>query len=146
MALDPVSKRKALNRPSGFLWLIATVSMILPWLAVGLGALGFSQLLAHDNSGWLLAGIGLGLLVIDLVIDLWFANPATLASDDPTLNCRGAQCIGRTAPLCEAIEHGRGKVLLGDTVWIVEGPEGLPVGKMVRVVSSNGTVLKVEAV
>jgi len=36
-------------------------------------------------------------------------------------------------------------VVLGDTVWRVSGPE-LPVGQRVRIVGSDGAVLKVEAI
>lgn len=53
-------------------------------------------------------------------------------SDQPLLNKRGEQMIGRTATLTEPIREGRGRIKLGDTMWRVSGPD-LPVGARVRV-------------
>jgi inner membrane protein len=68
-------------------------------------------------------------------------NPQT--STQPNLNQRGAQYVGQVLTLVEAIEHGSGKVRLGDTVWKVSGPD-LPVGMAVRVTGVDGAVLVVE--
>ena len=53
-------------------------------------------------------------------------------SDQPLLNKRGDQLIGRTATLTEPIANGRGRVKIGDTMWRVSGPD-LPPGTTVRV-------------
>ena len=53
-------------------------------------------------------------------------------SDQPLLNRRGDQLIGRTATLTEPIADGRGRVKIGDTMWRVSGPD-LPAGAKVRV-------------
>jgi membrane protein implicated in regulation of membrane protease activity len=53
-------------------------------------------------------------------------------SDQPLLNRRGDQLIGRTATLTEPIADGRGRVKIGDTMWRVSGPD-LPAGTKVRV-------------
>jgi membrane protein implicated in regulation of membrane protease activity len=65
-------------------------------------------------------------------------------TDEPTLNQRGASLIGRTADLIDPIHNGRGRVKIGDTIWMVTGPE-LPAGSRVRVVASDGSDLRVEA-
>jgi len=65
-------------------------------------------------------------------------------SEQPLLNQRSAQYIGRQTTLSEAIVNGRGKVWLGDGAWTVRGPE-LPRGAAVRVVGADGAVLVVEA-
>ncbi|MGF7005549.1 NfeD family protein [Aminobacter sp. BE322] len=69
------------------------------------------------------------------------------ASDQPLLNRRGAQMVGRTATLAEPIREGRGRIKLGDTTWRVSGPD-LPAGTQVRVVAAGDTDLElvVEAV
>ncbi len=54
------------------------------------------------------------------------------ATDQPLLNRRGDQLIGRTATLTEPITDGRGRVKIGDTMWRVSGPD-LPAGTKVRV-------------
>ena len=54
------------------------------------------------------------------------------ATDQPLLNRRGDQLVGRTATLAEPITNGRGRVKIGDTMWRVSGPD-LPTGTTVRV-------------
>lgn len=66
-----------------------------------------------------------------------------LESDQPLLNKRAAQLVGQTFDLTEPIENGRGSIRVGDTIWRVEGPE-LPKGARIRVVGTDGSVLKVE--
>lgn len=66
------------------------------------------------------------------------------AKEDPQhLNRRGAQYVGQVFPLVEAIRDGQGKVGVGDTVWLVRGPDA-PVGARVRVTGVDGATLKVE--
>jgi hypothetical protein len=65
-------------------------------------------------------------------------------TDEPTLNDRGASLVGRTADLIDPIHNGRGRAKIGDTVWMVTGPD-LPAGSRVRIVASDGSDLRVEA-
>jgi membrane protein implicated in regulation of membrane protease activity len=60
----------------------------------------------------------------------------------PGLNRRAEQLIGREAVLDEPIANGVGRIRVGDTVWRVQGPD-LPAGESVRVVGTEGAVLKV---
>ncbi len=62
-------------------------------------------------------------------------------SDQPLLNRRGAQLIGRTATLAEPIVNGRGRIKIDDTTWRVSGPD-LPAGAKVRVKSAAETDLE----
>jgi membrane protein implicated in regulation of membrane protease activity len=64
-------------------------------------------------------------------------------SDQPLLNRRAEQLIGRTATLAEPIAEGRGRIRLGDTFWLVTGPD-LPVGARVRVTAVKDMELVVE--
>lgn len=64
-------------------------------------------------------------------------------SDNPTLNRRAYQHISRVFPLDQPIVAGRGRVKIGDAFWVVEGPE-LPAGTPVRVVDTDGVMLRVE--
>ncbi len=66
-------------------------------------------------------------------------------SDHPLLNKRGAQYIGRTFSLIEAIENGTGKIKVDDTLWKVKG-EDCPVNSKVKVIDVDGTVFIVEKV
>lgn len=62
-------------------------------------------------------------------------------SDQPLLNRRGAQLVGRTATLSEPIANGRGRVRIGDTMWRVSGPD-LPAGTQVRVTGATDSDLE----
>jgi len=66
-------------------------------------------------------------------------------SDQPLLNQRERQLVGEISTLEEDLRDGHGRIRLGDTLWLATGPD-LPVGTRVRVVGSQGTTLKVEAV
>ena len=67
------------------------------------------------------------------------------ASDQPLLNRRAEQFIGQRYRLDTAIVGGRGKVRIGDSPWLAEGPD-LPAGSEVEVIGVNGTTIKVRPV
>lgn len=69
-------------------------------------------------------------------------HPVT--SDEPTLNRRGAQYIGRVFTLDAPIVNGVGKIRVDDSTWKIEGAD-CPAGTKVKVVGIENTVLKVEA-
>ncbi|HWK13205.1 MAG TPA: NfeD family protein [Rhizobiaceae bacterium] len=64
-------------------------------------------------------------------------------SDEPLLNQRAAQLIGRSAILTDPIREGFGRVRIDDSTWRVAGPD-LPAGTRVRIVSARGNDLVVE--
>ena len=65
-------------------------------------------------------------------------------TDEPLLNRRAEQLVGRTATLEEPIVNGHGRIRLGDTLWRVSGPD-LPTGSRVRVKTAQNAQLVVEA-
>jgi membrane protein implicated in regulation of membrane protease activity len=66
-----------------------------------------------------------------------------IASDVPGLNDRGHQFVGRSVTVEEAIEGGRGRVRIGDSLWAAEGPDAGQ-GARMKVTGVKGTVLVVE--
>jgi membrane protein implicated in regulation of membrane protease activity len=72
-----------------------------------------------------------------------YARPDVAISDQPDLNVRGQQYIGRSLVVEQAIQNGRGKARVGDSLWAVEGPD-TPAGERVKVTGAKGTVLVVE--
>lgn len=65
-------------------------------------------------------------------------------SDQPLLNRRAEQLVGRTAVLEEAIENGFGRIRIDDTTWRVSGAD-LPAGTHVRIVAVENGTLAAEA-
>jgi inner membrane protein len=129
--------------PGLFAWLLAFISLLLPWSAAVVAAFGVWRIARSDWDGWwFIAAAGL-MLIADVLIDFVWAGPAMLVTDQPDLNRRAAQLVGRVVALEEAIDHGRGKARIDDTVWAVEGPDA-PVGVQVRVTAALGAVLRVE--
>jgi len=63
-------------------------------------------------------------------------------SDQPLLNLKQEQMIGKQINLETAIVNGEGRVKIGDAFWQVQGPD-LPQGALVRVVSAESAVLRV---
>ena len=122
-----------------FLWLgvaalaVGTVSLfvwglgadIWTWQIQVLAFLILSVVLAYSGRSWL--------------------SRNEKASDEPLLNDRVAQMVGRTATLEQPITNGVGHVRLGDTLWRVRGPD-LPAGSTVRVCGGNSDRLEVETI
>lgn len=104
-----------------------------------LQSLGMGDLLSIPVQ--LLMFIGLSVLSLFLVKRLG-ASPST-KTDNPSLNVRGAQYIGRDVVVEDAIVNGRGRVRVDDGIWGAQG-EDAPAGAKVTVTGVNGTVLVVE--
>ena len=64
-------------------------------------------------------------------------------TDEPALNRRGEQYIGRNFTLREPIVNGEGKIKVDDTTWKVASMD-MSAGMTVRVVAVEGSTLKVE--
>ena len=121
-----------------FLWfgLAATVVGVLLTAAMSLGY--------ADAVSWpwqLVMFAAISVLTVFWVKGI--AKPDKAKSDEPNLNVRGAEFIGRTVSVENAIKNGRGKVRAGDTLWHAEG-EDVAAGSRVRVTGVNGTALVVE--
>ena len=75
----------------------------------------------------------------------WSKRNPPARSDEPLLNRRGEQYVGRTFTLTEPIVNGFGKLYVDDTTWKIEG-EDIAVGTQIKIVGVDGTVLKVAKV
>ncbi|MDB6164473.1 MAG: nfeD-like family protein [Xanthomonadaceae bacterium] len=73
----------------------------------------------------------------------WFRRNERV-SDQPMLNRRAQQLVGRVVNLESAIVGGRGRVQIADALWDVHGPD-LPAGTAVRIVGIDNMTLRVEA-
>jgi membrane protein implicated in regulation of membrane protease activity len=133
------------------------------WLTLGLVLAGAEMLLPGIYLIWLAAAaiitgvltytldLSLPFQVVDFVfLSLIIAFSARrilgerpIESSDPLMNRRGARLVGETALVVQAIEHGSGRVKLGDSEWIARGPN-VAAGERVRVSGSEGAILLVE--
>jgi membrane protein implicated in regulation of membrane protease activity len=66
-------------------------------------------------------------------------------SDQPALNRRTAQLVGRQVVLERGIVQGRGRVQIADAYWDVTGPD-LATGTNVVITGAEGMTLQVRAV
>ncbi|MFA7588179.1 MAG: NfeD family protein [Novosphingobium sp.] len=68
-----------------------------------------------------------------------------IVSADPLMNDRGARLVGEMVMVTQTIESGSGRVRLGDSEWLVRGPDA-EAGTRMRVCGHDGAVLLVEHV
>ena len=133
-------------------WLIlAIVLLVLETVVPGVHFLWFG--LAAIVVGVLSLAIGMAwpwqvliFVVLSVAVVFWvkrFVRPDVAVSDLPDLNVRGQQYVGRAVVVEQAIENGRGKVRVGDTLWSAEGPDA-PAGASVTVTGTRGIVLVVK--
>ena len=132
-------------------WIIAGVLLILEltapaffflWLGMAAAATGLIVLV--------IPGLSLGtqlvlfsiLSVVAVIAWRKYRETHPPETDQPNLNRRGAQYVGRTFTLDQPIENGVGKVTVDDSTWRVKGPD-LPSGTRVRVNAVEGVVFVV---
>jgi membrane protein implicated in regulation of membrane protease activity len=133
-------------------WLIGAAvmgiaEMIVPgvfliWLAAAAAATGVIALVFPLDPAFQFAIFGLLSLAAVYFGRRWYtANP--VESSDPLLNDRATRLIGEILVVVGAIENGRGRVTVGDSVWPARGADAAA-GSRVRVVGADGTALLVE--
>jgi membrane protein implicated in regulation of membrane protease activity len=137
-----------------FWWAVAVLlfaaEAILPgtfmlWLgfaAIGTGIVHFVLPGLDPTAQWFVFAM-LSLVAVGIGWYLRRRHPPG-ASDQPLLNRRADQLVGRVLPLESAIIDGRGRVKIDDAFWAVQGPD-LPTGTRVRVTAVDGMSLRVLA-
>ena len=114
-----------------FLWLeitsILVVSLfyVIPWMGWEYQLLLFSVL-----------------SVISIVLWRKYFHIKPTDTDQPNLNRRGQQYIGRVFTLKEPVTDGIGKIRVDDSTWKIRG-EDCPAGTQVEVTDVDGTILQV---
>jgi len=133
-------------------WLILavvlfTLEIVVPgvhFLWFGLAAVVIGILALTTGVTWQVQIIAF--VVISVLTVFWvrrYVRSDAAKSDLPDLNERGQQYIGRSLVVEQAIQNGRGKVRVGDTLWLAEGPDA-PAGTRVTVTATKGSLLVVE--
>jgi len=137
----------------GFVLLVMEIvapGVFMLWIGIAALIIGAVSLIIWDAAFWTWQVQVLAFLILSLVsayIGKRLVGGRHEDADQPLLNRRGAQMVGKLATLVEPIKDGRGRIKLGDTLWRVSGPD-LPAGTQVRVTGAADTDLEltVEAV
>jgi len=135
-------------------WLILAVALIILeilmpgayflWMGISAAAVGGAMFIFTEMPFLTQILIFAVLSVITVVIYKTHQKKNPIVTDEPALNRRGEQYIGRTVILTEAIVNGAGKTKVDDSTWKVTGAD-MEMGVTVRVVAVDGTIFKVEA-
>jgi membrane protein implicated in regulation of membrane protease activity len=127
---------------------LVVVEMVAPgvfflWLGIAAGLVGFMLLAAPDLS-WQTQVLSFAVLsVVSVAAGRWILKRHPIHSDEPRLNRRGEQYVGRVFTLEQPIVNGQGKIRVDDSTWKVEGADCAS-GTRVRVVGVDGVVLRIE--
>ena len=125
---------------------IAAPGVFFLWVAIASGITGIVVWLAPAMSPEWQGLLFAVLAVVSTVIGRrWFRDLGDEGRPGVTLNTGGGRHVGRIVPVTQAIRMGKGRVRLGDTEWLAEGPDA-PEGAEVRIVGADGPVLVVEPV
>lgn len=119
-------------------------SAILIWFAVGALAAMVTALIPGLDLPW-----QLGVFSIASLAGLFIFRPYVKArlgdaEDGREINDFSTNLVGSSGVIVEAIEDGKGRARVGETIWTVTGPD-LPVKARIRVVSVDSTRLGVKA-
>ena len=135
-------------------WLILAVALIILeilmpgayflWMGISAAAVGGAMFIFPEMPLLTQILIFAVLSVITVMIYKTHKKKNPVVTDEPALNRRGEQYLGRSFTLSEPIVNGMGKVKVDDSTWKVTGTD-MEVGATVRVVAVDGTTFKVEA-
>lgn len=123
---------------------VAAPGAVFLWMGIAAGVVGVAVFFA-PGLPWEYQFLVFAILsVVSVLVARRYLKSRPIETDQPSLNRRGSQYIGRVFTLAEPIVDGRGKLHVDDTMWKIEGPD-LPQGKKVTVTTIEGVILRVEA-
>ena len=136
-------------------WVIGVVLLLLEilapgafflWMSAAAGIVGVA-LIAFPGMDWKIQLFLFAVLSVAAIVAWrYYVKKNPTESDEPLLNQRGAQYVGRTFILDAEMSLGRGKIQVDDSTWRVECDAGqdIPAGARVKVIGIQGTTLTVE--
>jgi inner membrane protein len=131
-------------------WLVVAILLVIlellspaaffMWLAVA-AVLVAILLGAVPTLAWQLQLVLFAVIsVLSVIVGRRFLSRWSIPSDEPTLNRRGHQYVGRVFTLEQPVVNGLGKIRVDDSTWKVAGAD-CPAGTRVRVTGVDGVVL-----
>lgn len=130
--------------------MLLVLEVLLPaaffiWIGIAAIALGFLVMFMPYISIESQLFIYSVISIIAMIIGRAYFVKNPIQSEQPLLNERTAQYLGRVFTVVEPIINGMGKVQIDGSFWRVEG-EDCPEGTRVRIVQVSGMHLSVEIV
>lgn len=130
---------------------VAVGTFDLLWVAMGAFATALFALIVPDPVGaWQGQLTFFGLMALIFVISgrTLFKGLRNRSTSHPNLNDRLSNMVGSRGEAATNFESGRGKVKIGDSVWLAEQVGGATIarGDQVEVAGADGTTLKVRLV
>ena len=135
-------------------WVIAGVLLILElmlpgvffiWLAIAAALTGLADMnldMPWQTELLVFAALSVASVIVGRLV---YRGRGGEPADNPFLNRRQHGYVGRSFTLDEPIVNGRGRLIIDDTIWEVEGPDA-DSGTMVRIASVDGMQLSVAKV
>lgn len=140
------------SQPEFWHWLVLGVMLIMIelvipaayFLGLGAAALLLGTFLSFGPQMSLEAQILIfsGLSLISIVLAKRYFKARPIESDQPLLNRRGHQYVGRNFTLEDAIVNGQGKIRVDDSTWKIVGAD-CDAGSVITVTGVDGVLLKV---
>lgn len=117
--------------------------MYFLWMAESAFVVGMIKLIV-PTLDWEYQLISFSVLsIVSIALFRLFLKKHPIETDQPLLNQRAAQYVGRLFTLEHPIVDGQGRIRVDDSIWKVQG-EDCETGSKVRVVAAEGVILKVE--
>jgi inner membrane protein len=133
-------------------WILAVVLLVMEavlpgtffmWMGISAGVVGLLLLLIPGMEWDYQIAIFAVLSVVTVIAWRMVQRKHPVESDQPKLNRRGEQYVGRTFTLEEPIVNGHGKIRVDDSTWRILGDD-CAAGSKVKVTGVDGVLLKVE--
>lgn len=133
-------------------WIVAAVLFVLELMApgifflwLGLAAIVVGTAALFIDMSWQVeVGAFAVLSVISLALSRKFLSGRAVVTDQPNLNKRMLNYVGKSYVLEQPIVNGRGELKIDDTIWKIRGADA-DAGIWVRVVDVDGLEFLVEA-
>jgi membrane protein implicated in regulation of membrane protease activity len=115
------------------------------WLGVAAGVVGVVVWLVPDLSWEYQILIFAAASVTSIALGRSYLKRNPIETDQPMLNRRGEQYVGRVFTLEHPIDNGVGKIRVDDSTWKISG-EDCAAGTRIKVIGVDGVVLRVDIV
>ncbi|WP_417621450.1 NfeD family protein [Parasphingorhabdus sp.] len=132
----------------GLAALLALAELFVPgvfliWVAAAAAVTGLLSLFIDLTIAGQLTVFGLSTILAVLGGRRWYLTH-NVESENPLLNNRAAQLVGKTVTIVEPISATGGRVKVADGVWPAKGPD-MKKGAIAKVAAVEGGVLQLEA-